>query len=568
MQKPRQKNMKKTLNIIKLHLNADRNKILAGFLLFSTVFSLTYSFLPKASSADYNQYLSISTTARNITRGDSSWQKTINANPGDKIAFSIQINSNDNNNLNNVIVSDSLPYQFSYVSGSVNLSGNYISGDITAGGVNIGSLYKNQSKTITFEACLSSTQSYYTNTTTLTNNAYAKADNVSQISDSAQVYVGNNNNYNNPSSGSMGILETARNITKGDSSWQKTINANPGDKIAFTIKIYSNNNSTVYNASVSDTLPYQLSYVSGSTAIDGARVADGIAGGGIFAGSLSGGQTKSITFEAYVSSGNNFYNSSSALTNYAYAKADNASQISDSAQVQINSNGNYYPDNYNYSDGYSNNIPQTGMAFTKTVQNITNPNGNGTSNYAYPGETLKYTLTYTNNGNFNFYNTRISDSLPANVTFLSSDSVGNYNSSTNTITWNIGSLYQNNSRRGSVSYLVRVASAPAQTIVSNAATICADNIPNIQSNTVQTIIYSPGAAPSQPNYQQPTQVQPVNQPIPVRAVTGANSIFPAAASSVGLAALAVLVFYFLTQNSNWFAKKKLVGYSLVVRLKN
>jgi uncharacterized repeat protein (TIGR01451 family) len=561
--------MKESTNIMRLRLKANRNKILAGFLLFSTVFSLAYSFLPKTSSADYSQYLSISITARNITRGDSSWQKTINANPGDRIGFSIQVNSNNNSNLNNVIISDSLPYQFSYVSGSANLNGNYVSGDITAGGINIGSLYNNQSKTITFETCLSSTQSYYNNINTLTNNAYAKADNVNQISDSAQIYIGNNNsNYYNPGNGSMGILETARNITRGDSSWQKTINANPGDKIAFTIKIYSNNNSTVYNASVSDTLPYQLSYASGSTAIDGARVADGIAGGGIFAGSLSGGQTKNITFEAYVSADNNFYNSSSALTNYAYAKADNVSQISDSAQVQISSGENYYPDSYNYSNGYGNNTSQTGMAFTKTVQNITSPNGNGTSNYAHPGETLKYTLTYTNNGNFNFYNIRISDSLPANVTFLSSESGGSYDSSANAINWSIGSLYQNSNRRGSVSYLVRVASAPAQTIVSNAATICADNIPNIQSNTVQTTIYSPGAAPAQPNYQQPAQTQPTSQPMPVRAVTGANSVLPAAATAAGIATLAVLAFYFLSQNSGWLTKKKLIGYSLIARLKN
>jgi uncharacterized repeat protein (TIGR01451 family) len=542
-------NIKRASIIIKLRLKANRNKILAGFILFSTVFSLAYSFLPKTSSADYNQYLSISVTARNITRGDSNWQKTVNANPGDKIAFSIQVDSNSNNNLNNVIVSDSLPYQFSYVSGSANLNGNHISGDITAGGINIGSLYNNQSKTITFETYLSSNQSYYSNVNTLANNAYAKADNAGQISDSAQVYIGNNNNnYYNPSNGNMGILETARNITRGDSNWQKTVNANPGDKIAFSIKIYSNNNSTVYNASVSDTMPYQLSYIANSTAIDGARVADGIAAGGIFAGSLSGGQTKNITLEAYVSSNNNFNNSNSVLTNYAYAKADNAGQISDSAQVQVNSNSIYYPD-YN-----NNNISQTGLAISKTVQNITTPNGNGTSNYAYSGETLRYTLTYTNNGNFNFYNVRISDSLPSNVTFISSESGGNYDSAANTINWNIGSLYQNSNRRGSVSYLVRVASAPSQTIVSNAATITADNIQSTQSNTVQTVIYSAGAVPTQTNYQQPAQI---NQKTIVRAVTGANSIFPTATTATAIAALAVLGFYLLSQNSGWFTEKKL-----------
>lgn len=527
--------IKEKLMLLKLKFRASKTKIFACFILFTIFSCVSLSLFPVKTSAD-NNYISVYKTARNITAGENNWEKTINANPGDKIAFSIRVDANGSYNVYNINVSDNLPGQLSYASGSTRIDGNFASDGIISGGINIGTIYNNQSKIITFEAYASSSAQYYGDT--LINNAYAKADNANQQSDSAQIYIGSGNSQ--PTS--LNIYKTVRNISQNENSWQKTTSANSGDRLAFQLQISTNNNTTANNAVATDNLPSQLSYVSGSTRIDGNYSAsDNIVSNGLFIGSISPGQTKIITFEATMVSGYS-YSYASALTNYAYVKAENINQQSDSAQIYLNNYQNY---------------GQTYLTLKKSVQNTNNPNGSNTDNTAKIGDTLCYAFSYTNSGNTAVYNLKIVDNLPSYTSIISADNGGIYDERTNQITWNIGTISANGLRSGSVSYLVKILNPPASTIIRNSGIIKADNLPDVSSNEVRTTINSIIAAPL---YQAPIHGKVI------RVVTGANDILFNSAVAAITGIFTTIILYLIIQNNIWLTRKKLQLKILAQRL--
>ncbi len=344
------------------------------------------------------------------------------------------------------------------------------------------------------------------------------------------------NNYIN-------VYKTVRNISQNESFWQKTTSASSGDRLAFQLQISTNNNATANNAVATDNLPSQLSYASGSTKIDGSYTSsDNIVSNGLFIGSISPGQTKTITFEATMVSAYP-YSNASVLTNYAYVKTENVSQQSDSAQIFFNSN-------YQSSG-------QAYLTLRKAVQNTNNPNGTETDNFALPDDTLRYTLYYTNLGNYDVYNLRIIDNLPSYLSVISADNGGIYDERTNQTTWNIGTMIANGLRSGSVSYIVKIINPPINGVIQNTGLIKADNLPETISNEVRTTIKTTSAPPRQ-------------TPVPaqtIRVVTGANNILFNGAASAGAGILAIAAFYFLIQNQKKFAGLRLNANLLIIRMK-
>lgn len=78
---------------------------------------------------------------------------------------------------------------------------------------------------------------------------------------------------------------------------------------------------------------------------------------------------------------------------------------------------------------------------------------------ANEGDTLTYTLSYTNTGEGNATNVRLSDPIPANATYVvnSASANGSYDASANKLTWNIGNVAAGAS--GSVTFQVTVNQA-------------------------------------------------------------------------------------------------------------
>jgi uncharacterized repeat protein (TIGR01451 family) len=71
------------------------------------------------------------------------------------------------------------------------------------------------------------------------------------------------------------------------------------------------------------------------------------------------------------------------------------------------------------------------------------------------GEQITYTLSYTNAGPEDAVNSKIMDTLPKGLTFVSATGGGKYDSATGTVTWNLGTVPLG--RSGSVQLQVKIA---------------------------------------------------------------------------------------------------------------
>lgn len=138
------------------------------------------SLVPAASYS-----LSINKNVRNISLNQTDFYDTTNASSGDQLEFEIRFQNTGTGALSNVLVSDSLPTNFSYLAGSTRVNGNNAFDGVTGTGLNIGSLNVGATATVIFRATINSC---YDNQT-LTNYGYVQADQVYRQSDTATVKI-------------------------------------------------------------------------------------------------------------------------------------------------------------------------------------------------------------------------------------------------------------------------------------------------------------------------------------------------------------------------------------------
>lgn len=194
----------------------------------------------------------------------------------------------------------------------------------------------------------------------------------------------------------LNVYKTVKNVTKGEGAWQKITSTNQGDTIAFSIKVASTGRGQANNVSVRDTLPYQFSYITGTTKIDDGYASDNLfSTSGLFLGYIPEGQTRTITFEASVTSTGSAYSGTNTYTNYAYARGDNIYERSDTAEVVVSSTytpytpstpstpsysyytPTYYPSyttpSYSYTPSYPSYLPSLNIpsAEAATVKSVT-----------------------------------------------------------------------------------------------------------------------------------------------------------------------------------------------------
>ena len=257
------------------------------------------------SSADLN----ITKTVRNLTKG-TDLSSSVNADPGDHILFSISVSiPGDAAAATNVLVWDSLPSGLDYINGSTKIDNISTADGLISGGISLGTINPNQIKNITFETTVSSAGSQ-----TLTNYAYASADNITQRQASAQVAVGAAPLYD------PDLSKQVANLTWSNGSGTDN-KARVGDVLQYTISYTNNANSTLDNIQILDTLPPYVSY-NGNVSHNGVYYSGDIIAWNI--GSLSPGQSISVTYQAIVESvpSDNY-----VITNTAILRATGLSDI-------------------------------------------------------------------------------------------------------------------------------------------------------------------------------------------------------------------------------------------------
>ena len=153
-------------------------------------------------------------------------------------------------------------------------------------------------------------------------------NNYGSNSATATVTVGGNYYYNS----NVTFSKTGRNLSNGDRVYSDNISTAGGEIIEFVITVGINDYTGANNVVVTDPLPAYLVYQPGTTKVNGVSVADGLTGSGLYLGNLSQGTTKTITFQALAQKANY----GTTVTNTAQFRADNASALSDGANVSYN----------------------------------------------------------------------------------------------------------------------------------------------------------------------------------------------------------------------------------------
>ena len=330
---------------------------------------------------------------------------------------------------------------------------------------------------------------------------------------------------------SLSIAKTVLNVTDGQSSYSESVNAEASEYVKWQIKVQNTGTATATNVKVYDTLPSYMSYVSGSTLVDGVYDSTNITNTNINLGSLTSGTTKTITFQAQM---NSSLTASQTLTNYGYAYADSISQVSDTASV--------------YTQGTTLAVI-IASNLSKQVSNLTTPNGTNTDNTASVGDTLKYTLSYTNNTGVALTNAQILDVLPSYTTYYSVDSSGSYSTATNMLTWNYVSIPAGSTV--TVSHQVKVLNVPSDDyLIANTAAIKADNLSLINSNETRTTVNAP-----------------VVKGVSITAVTGGDNVARNFAASLMVSLWGIFFLYLIMENKEFWQNSKVKWAILKIRMK-
>ena len=100
--------------------------------------------------------------------------------------------------------------------------------------------------------------------------------------------------------GQLQVVKMGRNVTRGQSGEYASVSARDGDTLTFVIRVRSVGSSYLTNVLVSDILPSELTYIAGSTRVNGIAVADGLVPHGLNVGSLYPSSEAVVEFSARV----------------------------------------------------------------------------------------------------------------------------------------------------------------------------------------------------------------------------------------------------------------------------
>jgi uncharacterized repeat protein (TIGR01451 family) len=135
----------------------------------------------KTTTVVTNRQISLEKLGKDITKGEDDLRTSVTAAPGDTLEFALKVKATSGN-LSNIVVNDILPDGVTYINNTTSLNGIIISNGITtSSGVNIGSLSEGQEAVVKFNAVLADSSHFSQNTTSLTNVAQARADNVGTV---------------------------------------------------------------------------------------------------------------------------------------------------------------------------------------------------------------------------------------------------------------------------------------------------------------------------------------------------------------------------------------------------
>ncbi|TSC53413.1 MAG: cell surface protein [Parcubacteria group bacterium LiPW_39] len=242
--------------------------------------------------------LNIKKSVRDLTSGQVLPSTYLIANAGDRLLFSLGISvPSGASAVSNVRLWDNLPAGLNYISGSSRVDGVYIGEGIVSSGLNLGTMYASQTKTVNFEALVSAIYSGYYDSRTLTNYAYVSGDGVPQRSASAQVFVGQTTAISNtPVTPSATLTKKVVNLTSPNGT-DTDNGATAVNILEYTITLTNNGPGILNNIHLTDILP---PYVTFQTVDNGGSYDNLTNQVTWYCGSLANGTSQSFSFRVTV----------------------------------------------------------------------------------------------------------------------------------------------------------------------------------------------------------------------------------------------------------------------------
>ena len=253
------------------------------------------------------------------------------------------------------------------------------------------------------------------------------------------------------------ITKQVRNTQRNQSNFGPSVTAQSGDVVDFQIIVKNVGSATATNVIVTDPSVNGLSFQSGTNLTNGLNI-----------GSLApGASSQPINFSAQ-------YTATTAVTNIAMAKADNAPQV----QAQATVNPVAPPTN-------------AALTITKQVRDVTAGGAFATNINSLNGNTVQYQIDVQNTGNATANNVKVTDNLPAGLNLVS-NTFGT-NPATNST---MGSITISSLPAGAHFIITFNAvinlSNPSCGTITNSATAIADNAPQVGPATaVVNVVCNP-----------------------------------------------------------------------------
>src|SRR5262245_48332752 len=345
--------------------------------------------------------------------------------PGQLVTYTLVISNVGNQDATNVIVTDTLPPNTTFISSS--RGGTFANGVVSG---NLGTIAAGASITITGTLRVNNPQP--AGVTSITNTVTVADDGAN----------GPDPTPNNNTAADTDVLIAAPDlvITKDDG----VDTAQPGQTLTYTLTIRNVGNQNATGVTVTDTIPANTTFDSASDG--GTEGPTGVVTFNI--GDLAAGATVTRTVTVVVA---NPLPAGTVITNTATV-ADNGANGPDPT-----------PGNNTDTDTDS-----TGGAADLVV---TKDDGVTT---AQPDDTLTYTVTIRNVGAQDATGVIVTDTIPANTTFDSASDNGTFDSATGVVTWTVGTIGAGASVTRTVTVKVNSTIPAGVNSITNSASAFAD----------------------------------------------------------------------------------------------
>ncbi len=335
--------------------------------------------------------------------GTDTWSETLKAKAGDTVRYRIHVKNTGNTTLDNLVVRDILPTGLTYVKGSTTIvntahpKGVALSdGIVTDKGINLGQYAAGAGAWLYFNATVDKAVSEKCENSTLRNIVQASAGtSTGTKEDTADVLVDGKTCVDG--------FTLDKKVSLDGKTWSETVTAKAGATVHYRIEFKNTGNTTLENVVIIDTLPENMSYVKGSSKLDGKAIADGVAAvSGINIGSVVAGRTATVTFDATVSADLKDKCEESTLTNTVKGKYNNDDKTAKSDTAVVKVDGKTCVDGFKLDKMVK--LPkESEWHETITID---------------AGQSVEYRIRFTNTGDNTLKNVVITDVLPKDMNYV------------------------------------------------------------------------------------------------------------------------------------------------------